>query len=108
MKARSLILTTAQKPFTIFGMPPKLFVIVGACGLAVFLLFTSANLKGTALIATFVVMVLGFSYIVRKNRENCHIEQLITIGLPFFKGKPYRQLIPGFPKRKPSKKERAF
>lgn len=108
MKARSLILTTAQKPFTIFGMPPKLFGVVSGLGIAIFLLLTTADLKVTALLATAAFMVVGFGYIVRKNRENCHIEQHVTIGLPFFRGKSYRQLTPGLPKRKSSKKERAF
>lgn len=108
MKAPSDILTTAQKPFTIFGMPPKLFALVAGLGVLTLMLLSTFKLKVLAFFAAGAVMIFGFYYIWKLNQEDCHVEQKVTVGFKFFKGKNERHLVAGFPQEKKTKKERAF
>ncbi|NVK20560.1 MAG: VirB3 family type IV secretion system protein [Methylocystaceae bacterium] len=108
MKAPSDIFTTIQKPFTILGVPFKLFVIVSTTGILLFLLLGSAVSKGLAFLVGLLVLFVGNYIVAQKAKEDHHMEQRLLVALPFFKGKDSRHLIPGIPNRKKSKKERAF
>lgn len=108
MKASGTIFTTIQKPFTAFGVPPKLLVLVAAAATPVYAIFIMGGLMAIALPAMLLIMVGGGVFLWRKNREDCHFEQVLLIGLPFFKGKSSRHLLCGSPKKKPYKKESAY
>ena len=106
MKARSVIFTAVQKPLALFGIPPKLasFVLIPAALL--FQILLTAGLMAVAFFALVLSCVGGGLLLWRLNRRDWHIEQVLLVGLPWFKGKSSRHLISGPPKVKA--KERAF
>lgn len=108
MKAPSDILTSVQKPFFVFGMPFKLFGLVAGLGIMTFLILGSLKLQVLAFIMSGVVIVCGSFALRRATQRDCHVEQRILIGRPFFKGRSFRHLTPGIPRKKKPKKERAY
>lgn len=108
MKAPSDIFTTVQKPFTILGVPTKLFAIITISGVVTFLLVGSALSKGVGFLLALAIIFGGNFHVAKLVKKDPHLEQRLLIARPFFKGKATRHLIPGMPRRKRQKKERAF
>ena len=107
MKARSAIFMAIQKPFALFGISPKLAMIVLIPAALLFQALLTAGLMALAFLALLLVCAAGALFLWWLNRKDWHIEQVLLIGLPWFKGKKIRHLISGPPVEK-AKKERPF
>jgi hypothetical protein len=108
MKAHSPILASAQKPFMIFGIPAKLIGLVAAAASPIYAVLVLLNFMTLAFVAFLLMLIGGCLFLARKASEDCHIEHIIMIARPFFKGKTTRHLLCGKPQAKKNKKERPF
>lgn len=91
MKARSVVFTHVQWPFTIFGLPPALMILaVAVYGLAILL-------GGIALsmIAFALVLAVGLSVAYRLARRDRHIDSVALAVALFWKVSPRRWLLAG-------------
>lgn len=100
MKARSVVFTHIQLPFTVFGLPPKLMAFSLTAGIVVYVL--------TILFGAIVVSVIGFGLATvgglalsyRVARADHHIETLFLQSLTFWGFSSRRWLLAGaYPQR---------
>lgn len=108
MKARSAIFTAVQKPFAMFGLPPKLTLVVLIPAVLLFQILLTAGLMAAGFFALVLTCAGGGLFLWRMNKRDWHMEQMLLIGLPWFKGKTTRHLISGPPVRRAKGKERPF
>lgn len=95
MKATSHIFQSLQAPVTIFGLPPKLLIIVLGASTPVIPILTLFGLSALSLIAPIIFFVIGGAITWRMRRKDPHCETVIFIPKQFFKGKKQRLLIAG-------------
>ena len=100
MKARSAIFTALQKPFAMFGLPPKLTLVMLIPAVLLFQILLTAGLMAAGFFALVLSCAGGGLFLWRLNKRDWHMEQMLLIALPWFKGKTTRHLISGPPKAK--------
>ena len=95
MKASAAVLTSFQKPLTVFGMPFKMGAM--AFGAPVPVLAVSVLIQKVVYgyISWLVLTVLALVWVWRRNRENYHFETLTLLPGQFWKGKNRRPLLAG-------------
>ncbi|SIS85550.1 hypothetical protein [Insolitispirillum peregrinum] len=97
MKARAAVFTHTQLPLTLFGLPPRLtMVLLVLCGAPFALLFvlgwTKTGYVGM-LGGSIAALVLAF----RIGRADPHIESVWLTSGAFWRRRPARTLIAGSP-----------
>ncbi len=97
MRARGFINTAIQKPFSIYGMPPKLFMLAMVFTLLFYLICSLLDFRATAFIGSIAIFAVLAVWLFIKNSKDCHFEYVFFNGRSFWKGKKTRHLIAGWP-----------
>ena len=95
MKASAAVLTSFQKPLTVFGMPFKMGAM--AFGAPVPVLAVSVLLHKVVLgyVSWLGLTALALVWVWKRNREDYHFETLTLLPVQFWKGKDRRPLLAG-------------
>jgi len=95
MKARSVVFTQVQWPFTMFGLPPALMFL--AVGPAVIVYGLAILLGGIAvsMIAFALVLAVGLAAAYRLVRRDRHIDSVALAVVGFWGISPRRWLLAG-------------
>lgn len=97
MKAESFVYTGAQKPMTMFGLPPIVLGLVLVLAVATFGGFIATRLLALSLPAAVIALAVGWITMFRKQRADHHFAHVL-LALPSFWRKPQtRTLIAGQP-----------
>lgn len=97
MKARAVVFTHLQLPFTVLGLPPKLAMASFMSGLMAQLNLAFMGLQGAAYLGFFTVTVgcgIG-SYFIAKREP--HIETVFPANRRFWRSSARRWLVTGAP-----------
>ena len=97
MKAESFIFTGAQKPLSLFGLAPQLFIFNAGAAVMVFGMFVALDLIALALMAAVVAFVIGWVVLFRQTRRDPHFANVLFTASRFWRGKNRRRLIVGTP-----------
>lgn len=97
MKSNSTVYSLAQKPLTVFGLPPLLLVVTAASCALVFALLVVLDMLmlSLPLAVTLFVMVSAFFY--RRTRQDHHYVNTLLVPPRFWRGRKVRYLIAGNP-----------
>lgn len=95
MKARSVILSHIQYPFTIFGLPPKLMVISVFAGMVAYLITIVLGVIPLSVIALGAVAGYGLLWSHRLGRRDRHIESVFLATTAFWRFSSRRWLLTG-------------
>lgn len=95
MKAESVVMTGVQKPLTLFGIPPQMFVFVAMGAIIVFGVFVAIDLMSLALIAAMIVFVFSWLSLFRQTRLDHHFSNFVFSVPRFWRGRAARWLIAG-------------
>lgn len=100
MKARSVVLTHIQWPFTVFGLPPKLMVMSVFGGMVAYVLTIVFGAIPLSVIAMGVVTAWGLLRAHRLGRADRHVETVFVAAFTFWGFSSRRWLLTGaFPRR---------
>ncbi len=97
MRARGFVNTSIQKPFAIYGMPPKMLMLVMVFVGLFYLICSFLAFKATAFIGSIAIFVICAGWLYLKNSQDWHFEDAYFSSLSFCKGKKIRHLIAGWP-----------
>ncbi|EPY00175.1 hypothetical protein [Magnetospirillum fulvum] len=95
MKARSVVFTHVQWPFTIFGLPPALMILAVAPAVAVYGLAILLGGIALSMIAFALVLAVGLSVAYRLARRDRHIDSVALGVALFWNVSPRRWLLAG-------------
>jgi hypothetical protein len=95
MKARSVVFTHIQHPFTVFGLPPVMVAISLGAALVVFVLTIILGAIVISMIGFAVTLVAGLVLTYRLGRTDRHVESLFLTSLGFWGASPRRWLLAG-------------
>lgn len=95
MKAESVVMTGVQKPLTLFGIPPQMFVFVAAGSGIVFGVFVAIDLLSLALIVAMIVFIFAWLSLFRQTRLDHHFSNFVFSVPRFWRSRPTRWLIAG-------------
>lgn len=95
MKAESVVMSGLQKPYTLFGVPPFMFVIVGTAAMAAFGLFVALDVISLALVVAIIVFVAGWLALFRQTRADHHFDNYLFKIPRFWRGRGQRYMIAG-------------
>ncbi|CAA7619335.1 hypothetical protein [Magnetospirillum sp. UT-4] len=95
MKARSVVFTHIQWPFTVFGLPPRLMALSIAGGIAVYVLTIVFGAVALSVIAMTLVTILGLARAHRLGRSDRHIESVFLTTFAFWRFSHRRWLLTG-------------
>ncbi len=95
MKARSVVLTHLQWPFTVFGLPPKLMALSIGAGAAVYVLTILVGAIVVSVIAFAITTMGGLALSYRLARTDRHVESLFLASMGFWRGSSRRWLLAG-------------
>lgn len=95
MKATSYIFQSVAPPVTVFGLPPKLIVIVMGCAIPFAPIFAFAGVGWLSLIGPLFLFLCGAAFLWRLRRKEPHCETVYFMPTRFFKGKKTRALVVG-------------
>lgn len=109
MKAVGYIAVASQKPFMVFGVQPRIFLISMTVPLAFIAIIEPVIGTMTAFLTGLVGAVFTYVGLKAKTRKNIHFEEEVFLGLKWFGfTKSERHLVCGIPRKKAKKKERPF
>lgn len=97
MKARSVVFTHVQSPFSIFGLPPRMVGVAASGAFAIWMVCLAAGLAAVAQIVAAVVMVVELAVCWRLGRNDHHIESVLLHGTRFWRTSSRRWLLAGTP-----------
>lgn len=104
MKARSVVFTHIQWPFTVFGLPPKLMILSLGAGAASYVLSILFEAIAISVIAFAVTIAASLALSYRLARSDRHVETLFLASLDFWRFSSRRWLLAGvFPQRSPKR-----
>ncbi|MBS4047934.1 hypothetical protein [Ferrovibrio sp.] len=72
MKASSFVFTGVQKPLTLFGLPPKVMILVIAGMGCTFGLMVGVGFAPLAIPTSLAVVICLWTWLWRKNNQDCH------------------------------------
>lgn len=97
MKAMSVVLPQAQRPFTILGVPGPLAMLALSAGAFGGSLMVVMRLAPLFLPVGVAITVALWSYFWRRCRLDPHFDRVLLRTPRFWRGKPERTLIAGAP-----------
>jgi hypothetical protein len=95
MKAQSAVFVNAQKPLTVFGIPPVLLALLvgGAAPLyAVAIIIGWTPLALPLMLAAFAI---GASVVLKRVRADLHYANLLTLAPQPWRGRSARRMLAG-------------
>lgn len=95
MKARSVVFTHIQAPWTIFGLPPKMVLVGIAPAFTLYLLSIPLGLGAFSGIILLIGIVGGLAVVGKYGRDDPHIESVFLTSITFWKARPRRWLLAG-------------
>jgi hypothetical protein len=95
MKAKAVILTNSQMPYTVYGMPPKALAVYGMVALVPVIGLYVMGLAKFGYVAALVSVVVVAIAAYRTGREDPHIETVFPACWNFWKGRSSRTLLAG-------------
>ncbi|WP_169624250.1 hypothetical protein [Pacificispira spongiicola] len=95
MKASAAILTSMQRPMTIFGLPPKLAGIAAGLPVPVFAVASLLGQVMVAYVSWIVLTAIALIWLWKRARADHHFETLALVPNRFWKGQKARALLAG-------------
>ncbi|CCG42497.1 hypothetical protein [Magnetospirillum molischianum] len=95
MKARSVVFTHVQWPFTVFGLPPRLMVLAISPAALVYGLTILLGGVALSMIAFAVVLAVGLAFAYRLARRDRHVDSVALASAGFWGVSPRRWLLAG-------------
>ncbi len=95
MKARSVVLTHLQHPVTVFGIPPRLLVLVAVPAALLYGLTIVSGGVAVSMIVVAVALTAGLIWAVRMARRDRHIDAIVLAGVSFWGVSSRRWLLAG-------------
>lgn len=95
MKARSVVFTHLQWPFTVFGLPPKMMVISMTAGTLVFVLTIVLGVIALSMFGFFLTTAGGLVLSYRLARHDHHVESVFLASARFWRASSRRWLLAG-------------
>ena len=97
MKATSLIFPHAQRPLTVFGLPPVLLGLLVAGSAPLYAVCIIIGWQPLALPSMLIAFAGGAVIVLRRVRADLHYANLLTLAPQPWRGKPSRVLVAGTP-----------
>lgn len=95
MKARSVVFTHLQWPYTVFGLPPKLMALSIGAGAVMYVLTIAVGAIAVSMIAFAFTTAGGLAVSYRLGRLDRHVETVFLAGVGFWRGASRRWLLAG-------------
>ena len=95
MKARSVVFTHAQKPFTIFGLPALLVMLSGVASMVLAILVAVIAGMPFGVLAMVLSMVICLGLCFRIAATDPHVESMFLQCLAFWRAVRERYLVVG-------------
>lgn len=95
MKARSVVFTHIQHPFTVFGLPPLMVVAATGAAMGVFVATMAAGAVAVSMIAFAATLAAGLMTAYRQGRRDRHVETVTLTALAFWGLSSRRRLLAG-------------
>lgn len=97
MKAASAILTGIQRPMTLFGIPPQMFMLAAAVAGTTFGIFIVVDLLAFALVGALLAFFGIWLWLFKMNRDDFHFAAKVFIEPKFWGRHSVRHLLVGTP-----------
>ncbi len=97
MKARAVVFTHVQRPFTIFGLPPKMVGVAASGAMAVWMICIAAGLAAVAQLVAAAVMALALAGCYWLAKTDHHVESVLLLSTRFWRTSSRRWLLAGSP-----------
>jgi hypothetical protein len=97
MKARSVVFTHVQLPFTIHGLPPKMVFLAAFGAMTVWAVCIMTGLAGMAMLVASAAMAVELAVCYWLGKTDHHIESVFLLGTRFWRTSPRRWLLAGVP-----------
>jgi len=97
MKARAVVFTHVQRPFNIFGLPPKMVGVAASGAMAVWMVTIAAGFAAVAQLVAAAVMVLELAGCYWLAKSDHHVESVLLLGTRFWRTSSRRWLLAGVP-----------
>jgi hypothetical protein len=95
MKARSVVFTHLQWPFTLFGLPPRLMIMAVVPAVAVYGLSILVGAAALSMIGFAITLAAGLMASYRLARRDRHIDIVALACVRFWGRSPRRWLLAG-------------
>ena len=97
MKARAVIFTHVQRPFTVFGLAPKMVAVAAFGTMVVWIICLVVGLAGIAMPIAVAVMAAGLAGCYFLGKSDPHVETVFLLATRFWRASSRRWLIAGAP-----------
>jgi hypothetical protein len=97
MKARAVVFTHVQRPFTIWGFPPKMVGIAASGAMAAWVICVGSGFAGAAMLVAAGVMALELAGCYWLGKSDHHIVSVLLLATTFWRTSPRRWLLAGVP-----------
>ena len=97
MKARAVVFTHVQRPFTVWGFPPKMVAVAGFGAMIIWTICVAAGIAEAAMLASAAVMAAELAACRWLSKTDHHIESVFLLGARFWRNSPRRWLLAGVP-----------
>jgi len=100
MKARSVVFTHLQWPFSVFGLPPLMVAASVVAGIVVYILTIALGAIPISLIGFAITLAGGLALSYRLGRHDHHFESVFLASAAFWRASSRRWLLAGaYPRR---------
>lgn len=97
MKARAVIFTHVQRPFTILGLPPKMVMVAGFGAMTTWMICIMVGLAGIAMLVGAAIMVAELVVCYYLGKTDPHVETVFLFATQFWRSSSRRWLLAGTP-----------
>jgi len=97
MKARAVVFTHVQRPFTVWGFPPKMVAVAGFGAMVIWTICVVTGYAGAAMLVAAGVMAVELAVCHLVSKTDHHIESVFLLTSRFWRSFPRRWLLAGVP-----------
>ena len=97
MKARAVVFTHVQRPFNIFGFPPKMVALSAFGAMAIWVLCIATGFPGAAMLVAIATMAVELAGCYVLGKTDHHVESVFLLGTRFWRLSTRRWLVAGTP-----------
>lgn len=97
MKARAVVFTHVERPFTVFGLPPKMVGIAAFVTMTVWMICIMAGFAGSAMMVAAATFAIGLAVCYWLGKSDPHVETVFLLATRFWRHSSRKWLLAGAP-----------
>ncbi len=97
MKARAVVFTHVQRPFTIFGLPPNMVALAAFGAMTIWMICLVVGLAGIAMLVAVAFMAGELAVCYFLGKSDSHVETVFLLSTRFWRSSSRRWLVAGTP-----------